>query len=79
MRCFLVTASIPDTGVAAQRLAATNALAKTTRDELMAAHGLKKKDVIIEQHEVPLAKQQLLGYLNELYAAQDLGETEGDE
>lgn len=60
MRCYLVT------GPGAKRYAATNADARSTRDELVEQLGCKKKDVEIEQVEVPTAKAELLEFINEL-------------
>lgn len=60
MRCYLVT------GPGAKRYAATNADARSTRDELVEQLGCKKKDVEIEQVDVPTAKAELLGFINEL-------------
>ncbi len=60
MRCYLVK------GPGAKRYAATNADARTKRDELVEQLGCKKKDVEIEQVEVPTAKAELLEFINEL-------------
>jgi hemoglobin-like flavoprotein len=60
MRCYLVK------GPGAKRYAATNADARTKRDELVEQLGCKKKDVEIEQAEVPTAKADLLDFINEL-------------
>lgn len=65
MRCYLITAP------GAKRYAATNALSKTVRDELVVQMGCKKKDVEIEQVEVPTAKADLLEFINELAAEAD--------
>lgn len=66
MRCYLVT------GPGAKRYAATNAAARTTREELVTLLDCKKKDVEIMQTEIPLAKQELLDFINELCA--EIGE-----
>lgn len=76
MRCYLVTAKDGDT-VIARRYAGTNALAKDTRDELVDKLEIKKKDVTVDQTEVPLAKDQLIEYLNALVTQLDL-EEEGE-
>ena len=60
MRCYLVT------GPGAKRYAATNADARSTRDELVEQLGCKKKDVEIEQVDVPTAKAELLDFINGL-------------
>lgn len=65
MRCYLVT------GPGAKRYAATNADARTKRDELVEQLGCKKKDVEIEQAEVPTAKAELLEFINGLCAELD--------
>jgi hypothetical protein len=75
MRCYKVIAKDGDE-VLATRIAGTNALARETRDEMVATFEVKKKDVTIEEHEVPVAKDQLIEYLNEIFGAQD---STGDE
>lgn len=65
MRCYQVT------GPGAKRYAATNADARAKRDELVEQLGCKKKDVEIEQVEVPTAKAELLEFINELCAELD--------
>lgn len=74
MRCHMVQIATADVSVI--RLAATAAEAKIVRDELMVEFEVKKKDVITEQHEVPLDKVGLLGYLNDVYKKMDA--TDGD-
>lgn len=71
MRCYLVT------GPGAKRYASTNADARATRDELVEQLGVKKKDVDIEQVDVPTAKAELLEFINGLCA--ELDEKAGDE
>lgn len=68
MRCYLVT------GPGAKRYAATNADARATRDSLVEQLGCKKKDVEIEQAEVPTAKADLLEFINGLCAELDESE-----
>jgi len=76
MRCYKVIVKDGDT-VLATRIAGTNALARETREELMEQFDVKKKDVEIEDHEVPVDKSGLIDYLNEVYANQDdVGQTE---
>lgn len=70
MRCYLVVAAEGDETIAT-RYAGTNALAKEARDELVSTFVLKKKDVSIEQHEVPVAKDDLIAYLNDLVKVND--------
>lgn len=70
MRCYLVT------GPGVKRYAATNADARAKRDELVEQLGCKKKDVEIEQAEVPTAKADLLEFINGLCAELDEGEAE---
>ena len=70
MRCYQVT------GPGAKRYAATNADARTKRDELVEQLGCKKKDVEIEQVEVPTAKAELLEFINGLCAELDEKEAE---
>lgn len=65
MRCYLVT------GPGAKRYAATSAEARATRDGLVDLLGCKKKDVEIEQTDVPVAKAQLLDFINGLCAELD--------
>ncbi len=62
MRCYLVKG--PDV----RRYAGTMAEARETRENMMETHALKKKEVEIEQVEVPTAKEGLLKVLNEICA-----------
>lgn len=78
MRCYLVTATI-NADKTVRRIAGTNALAKAQRDELVAEHEIKKKDVTIEDHEVPVAKDDLIAYVNGLLTELDPNTTKGDE
>lgn len=71
MRCYLVT------GPGVKRYASTNADARATRDELVEQLGCRKKDVDIEQVDVPTAKAELLEFVNGLCA--ELDEKAGDE
>lgn len=77
MKAYKITAT-QDGEVLARRLAGTQALAKETRDELMDKFDLPKKDVTIEDEEVPMDKPSLLEYLNVLLEEQDAVE-EGDK
>lgn len=70
MRCYLVK------GPGAKRYAATNADARAKRDELVEQLGCKKKDVEIEQAEVPVAKAELLEFINGLCTELDEKEAE---
>lgn len=65
MRCYLVTHP------RAKRYVATNADARATREELVTFYGGKKKDVEIDQVEVPLAKAELLDFINNMIKADD--------
>lgn len=60
MRCYLVT------GGGRKRFAGTAADSKEVRDTIVEETGLKKKDVEIEQVEVPTSKTELLEFINEL-------------
>ncbi len=70
MRCYLVT------GPGAKRYAATNADARTTRNALVEQLGCKKKDVKIEQTDIPVAKADLLEFINILCAETDVKDAE---
>ena len=70
MRCYLVT------GPGAKRYAATNADARATRDKLVEQLECKKKDVEIEQVDVPTAKAELLEFINGLCAETDAKDSE---
>lgn len=65
MRCYLVKTE------GAKRYGSTNADAKEKRNELMEARNVKKKDVTIEQVEVPADKAGLLEFINGLCAEGD--------
>lgn len=71
MRCYLVT------GPRAKRYAATNADARATRDALVEQLECKKKDVEIEQVDVPTAKAELLEFINGL--CKELDEKDSEE
>lgn len=60
MRCYLVQAP------GAKRYAGTNALSITARNELVDKLGLRKKDVAITEVDVPMAKAELLSFINTL-------------
>lgn len=77
MRAYKVVAK-QDDEVLGTRFAATQALARETRDELMAKFDVKKSAVEIEETEVPMAKPDLLVFINELSEKNDAVE-EGDE
>jgi len=63
MRCYTVTTR---TSPPLKRFAGTQADAKKTRDQLMVDADVKKKDVVIEETEVPVAKAALIQFLNDL-------------
>jgi len=74
MRAYKVTAVEHDGGeefTLGTRYAGTNAEARATRDQLVEQFGLKKKDVTIEEAEIPVAKADLLAFINELLTEQD--------
>lgn len=60
MRCYLVTAP----GIT--RYGSTNADAREIREKLVDKTGVKKKDITIEQVEVPADKAGLLEFINGL-------------
>jgi hypothetical protein len=60
MRCYLVTAG--DSNV----YAATQALAREARAQLVSETHTKKKDITIAEVEVPTAKAQLIEFINNL-------------
>lgn len=68
MRCYLVT------GPGAKRYASTNADATTTRNTIVEETGVKKKDVTIEQTDIPVTKAELLEFINGLCAETDTKE-----
>ena len=70
MRAYQVTAKDGDV-VLGTRYAVTAADAKAKRDELMAQFGIKKSAVETEAAEVPVAKTELLAFINELAAKGD--------
>lgn len=65
MRCYLVV------GPGAKRYGSTQADARTKREELVELIGCKKKDVEIEEVEVPVSKADLLEFINGLCAESD--------
>ena len=77
MRAYQVTAKDGDT-VLGTRYAGTQADARTKRDELMAQFDVKKNQVTIDEVEVPVAKADLLEFINELASQADAVEAEED-
>ena len=75
MRCYKVTVIGPETdiitGLRATRYSATNAMAREMREALMEEFGVRKKDVEIEQMEVPTVKEDLLDFLNTMLSLLD--------
>lgn len=71
MRCYLVQ------GGGRKRYAGTQADARSTRDMIVEETGCKKKDVAIEEAEIPVAKAELIGFINTLCA--ELDEKASDE
>ncbi len=65
MRCYLVQ------GGGRKRYAGTQADARSTRDTIVEETGCKKKDVTIEEAEVPVAKAELIEFINGLCAETD--------
>jgi len=65
MRCYVV-ATTDNEGNKHQAFASTNATAKEQRDQYVEAYGVKKSEVDVSQTDVPLAKAQLLSFMNEL-------------
>jgi len=70
MRCYLVQ------GGGRKRYASTNADATETRNDIVEATGVKKKEVTIEQVDIPVAKADLLEFINELCQETDAKDTE---
>lgn len=66
MRCYFVECK----GLGF-RYAGTSALARETREELMALFNVRKKDVTIEDAEIPVGKAELLAFVNKLAAQSD--------
>jgi len=70
MRCYLVQ------GGGRKRYASTNADATATRNTIVEETGAKKKDVTIEQTDIPVAKADLLEFINTLCAETDAKDAE---
>lgn len=62
MRCYLVSCG-PLT-----RVAATNALARAAKAELVEKTGRRKQDATVEDHLIPYGKPNILAYVNALRA-----------
>jgi hypothetical protein len=75
MRAYQVTAKDGPT-VLGTRYAGTQADARTKRGELMAQFDVKKNQVTIDEVEVPVAKADLLEFINELASQADAVEAE---
>jgi len=76
MRAYKVIAKF-EGDVVGTRFAGTAADSKTKRDELMEQFDIKKKDVEIEDCEIPTAKAELLDFINEVAATGDMVFEEG--
>ena len=70
MRCYLVT------GPGAKRYCGTQADARAKRDALVSQLNCKKKDIEIEEVEVPVVKAELLEFINTLCAEINAKNTE---
>ncbi len=77
MRAYQITAKDGDT-VLGTRYAGTQADARTKRDELVETFDVKKNQVTIDEVEVPVAKADLLEFINELASKADAVEAEED-
>lgn len=65
MRCYKVVCVDDDTGeVKATKYAGTAAESKTIRQAFVDEYGVKKKDVDIEEVDIPTAKPALLAWVN---------------
>ncbi len=62
----------------AKRIAGTNALARSTRQEMVDEHGVKKKEVEITEIDIPMAKPKLIEYINNILTALDTAADDGD-
>lgn len=58
------------------RVAASQADGRIMRDAIMEEFGAKKKDVLLQPLDVPTKKEELIGFLNELYATIDAAGTD---
>jgi len=74
MRCYSVKAMGKDGRIIGRRYAGTAALSREAREVLMATFGVKKKDVSIDEVEVPTAKADLLVFVNQILTKQDVPE-----
>lgn len=77
MRAYQVTAADGDTTLAT-RYGSTQADARAKRDELVEQFNVKKSAVTIEEVEIPVAKADLLEFINKLASKADAVE-EGAE
>lgn len=69
MRCYKVSVEVPSEGNEPKTLvqyAGTQADARLVRDEFVDNYPIKKKDVTIEDAEIPTAKSELLEFVNGL-------------
>lgn len=70
MRCYLVS------GGSRRRYASTQALAKAAKKELAQAAGIKEREMVVEQVDVPLVKEELVNFINALCEELDPQEAE---
>lgn len=70
MRCYLVR------GGGRKRYAGTQAEARLIRNTIVEETGVKKKDVTIDEAEIPATKAELIAFINGLCTRSDEGEAE---
>lgn len=75
MRCYKIQVK-KDGEIVATRFAGTAALTRDTKATLVEEFGAKKKDVESEEVDIPMAKADLLEFINELAAGADLVDEE---
>lgn len=73
MRAYEVQALDGD-DLLGKRFGATQADARDKRDELVELFGIKKSACTIDEVEIPVAKAELLEFINELAAVSDMVE-----
>lgn len=68
MRAYKVTADVEDGEkmTTVTKFAGTQADARAARQALVDEHGVKKKDVSLDEVEIPTAKSDLLDFINGL-------------
>lgn len=66
MRCYHLSANFEAGAKLIQRYVGTQAEVRQTKEEWVAAYGIKKTAVSVVEVDVPMEKAKLIGFLNDI-------------